>query len=331
MVSTPPPVSIIIVNLNGRKLLEECFNSLSKVDYPDFEIILVDNNSTDNSIEFVKNFYPKTIIVKLDKNYGFAYPNNVGVKNAKGDYYLFLNNDTKVTPNFLSELVNILHNEKNIGICQSMLLKPTGEIDSSGDFIDNMGVSFSSKEYVKENKVILSARGACMLVRKEIYEKLGGFDEKFYISFEDVDLGWRAWILGYEVMIIPQSVVYHYGGQTVQKRKTEIEFHGLKNQLSMKYTNFEPTQATKSILKFLFFYGSREIKIWYDYKTKGHTSITSTKYEKIIAQKHSLSTILKVMGWLICNTRYLITKQRTIQTNRVFTTKQLIEKGLIRN
>jgi len=324
-----PLVSIIIVNYNGKKLLEECFNSLSKVSYPAFEIILVDNNSSDDSIEFIKNHYPKTIIVKLERNYGFAYPNNVGTKNAKGNFLLFLNNDTVVTPNFLQELVNTLQSDQKIGICQSMLLKPNGEIDSSGDFIDSLGVSFSSKEQVKEKKDILSARGACMIVRRQVFEKLNGFDEKFHISFEDVDLGWRAWILGYKVMVIPQSVVYHYGGQTIQKRRSEIEFHGLKNQLSMKYTNFEPSHATKSILKFLFFYGIREIKIWYDYKTKEKTSITSTKHEKKIAEKHNLYTILRVIGWLIKNTSYLINKQKMIQKNRVMTTKQLIEKGLI--
>ena len=100
-----PLVSVIIVNYNGKHHLEKCLRSLSKVDYKNYEIILVDNNSSDGSIEFVKESYPSVIIKKLDKNYGFAEPNNIGAKSANGEFLLFLNNDTYVEPNFISELV----------------------------------------------------------------------------------------------------------------------------------------------------------------------------------------------------------------------------------
>ena len=245
-----PLVSIIIVNYNGKSYLEQCFKSLEKINYENYEIILVDNNSTDDSIQFIKRNYPSTIIIKLDKNYGFAYPNNVGAKNARGKYILFLNNDTKVTSNFITELVNALENHLDVAICQSMLLKPDGEVDSSGDFVDSIGVAFSSKEKVDKIKEILSAKGAAMMVRKTVFEKLGGFDEKFVLSFEDVDLGWRTWILGYKVLVIPDSIVYHIGGQTAKKMKTELSFHGLKNQLAMKITNFENFNMLKAILSF---------------------------------------------------------------------------------
>ncbi len=174
-----PLVSVIVVNYNGKNLLENCFQSISQINYPNYEVLLIDNNSTDDSIEFVKNNYSSAIIIKLEKNYGFAYPNNVGAKNSKGELLLFLNNDTKVTPNFISEMVEVLQRDSTIAICQSMLLKTNGEVDSSGDFVDMIGVSFSSKQKTENISEILAAKGASMLVRKDVFTKLGGFDEIF--------------------------------------------------------------------------------------------------------------------------------------------------------
>ena len=96
-----PKVSVIIVNYNGKKLLEKCLESLFKVEYDNFEVIVVDNNSTDDSVQFITKIYPSIIIIKLDSNKGFAEPNNLGAKIAKGDFLLLLNNDTIVTPNFI--------------------------------------------------------------------------------------------------------------------------------------------------------------------------------------------------------------------------------------
>ena len=145
-----PKVSIIIINYNGKELLEKCLESLFKVDYDNFEIILVDNNSTDGTMEFVTKNYPSIIIIKLDSNKGFAEPNNIGSKIAKGEYLLFLNNDTVVTPDFISKMIKVVENDKKIGICQSLLLKPDGSIDSSGDFIDKLGIVYNSKTKTKK-------------------------------------------------------------------------------------------------------------------------------------------------------------------------------------
>ena len=105
-----PKVSIIIVNYNGKELLQKCLDSLLNVRYDNFEIILVDNNSTDGTVEFITKNHPSIIIIKLDSNKGFAEPNNIAAKLAKGEYLLFLNNDTIVTPNFISEMVKVIGN-----------------------------------------------------------------------------------------------------------------------------------------------------------------------------------------------------------------------------
>jgi len=325
-----PLVSVIIVNYNGQKLLENCFESLSKVTYSNFETILVDNNSKDNSIQYVKENFPETIIIKLEKNYGFAYPNNVGAKNAKGEMLLFLNNDTTVDPKFIDSLVNTMDNDPKIAICQSMLLKPNGDVDSSGDFIDTMGVAYSSKEKVTKNRAILSARGAAMMIRKNIFNQLGGFDEKFYLSFEDVDLGWRTWILGYKVVVVPESIVYHLGGTTTDKMIPEIAFHGFKNQLSMKFTNFETSNSIKSIILFFWIYGLRMSKVLLDYKIKGSTTITSTKYESKIAKKPQLKIIFKGLMWILKNQNYLRKKHNQVNSNRIISTRELVRLQIIK-
>jgi len=326
-----PKVSIIIVNYNGKELLKKCLDSLLKVNYDNFEIILVDNNSTDGTVEFITKNYPSLIIIKLDSNKGFAEPNNVAAKISKGKYLLFLNNDTVVTPNFISEMVKVMETDKKIAVCQSLLLKPDGSVDSSGDFIDHLGVVYNSKTKIDEIREVSSARGASMLVRSDIFEKLDGFDQKFFITFEDVDLCWRSWILGYRVLIIPTSIVYHEGGITIKKIKSEIAFHGFKNQLAMKITNFEPILAIRNMMLFFGIYGIRELKIWLDYTISGSTKLSSTEYEDNIAPKPSFKVIAKSIFWILSNYGYLLKKQRTINKNRVYSTTILKKMNIIHN
>ena len=326
-----PQVSIIIANYNGRDLLQKCLESLSNVNYKNLEIIIVDNNSTDDSVEFVTKNHPSIILVKLDKNKGFAEPNNIGAKIAKGQFLLFLNNDTVVTENFISEMINAIITDKKIAICQSLLLKPNGDIDSSGDFLDDLGIVYNSKTKIDHIREISSARGASMLIRANIFEKLHGFDEKFFVSFEDVDLCWRAWILGYRTLMIPTSIVYHLAGSTIKKIKSEIAFHGFKNQLAMKVTNFEPILGIKNMILFFCIYGTREFKIWLDYTISGSTKLSSTEYENNIAQKPSFKIIAKSIMWIISNYGYLLKKQRVVNKNRVYSTAVLKKMHIIHN
>ena len=326
-----PKVSVIIINYNGQELLEKCLESLFKVDYDDYEVILVDNNSSDGSLKYVTKNFESIITIKLNENKGFAEPNNIGVKIAKGDFLLFLNNDTIVTPKFISELVSASQIYPDTAIYQSLLLKLDNEIDSSGDFIDSMGVCFNSTVPITQPREISSARGACMMIKHDVFDKLEGFDEKFFATFEDVDLGWRAWIAGYKVMVIPKSVIYHIGGKTHSAMTNTISFHGLKNQLAMKITNFESYFSLKSMMQFFMIYGIRELKIIFDYKTKGFTSMTSTEYEEKIAKNPNLKVIIKAILWIVSNPIYLIKKRHKVNSLRKYSTKQLQEMNVLCN
>lgn len=311
-------VSIIIINYNGKHHLDKCLKSLMQIDYKNYEIILVDNNSSDDSINFVKKFYPSIVIIQLEKNYGFAEPNNIGAKRATGEFLLFLNNDTIVKPNFISELVKVIKTDSKIAICQSFLLKPNGEIDSSGDFVDTLGRAYSSRKKVSEVREILSARGAAMLTRKESFFDLGKFDKNFFASFEDVDIGWRAWLWGYRVVLVPSSVVYHTGGQTIKNLSDEIRFHGIKNTLMLRLVNFEWPLAIKSIIKLFFVSFMR--------KTFG-VKVISDPEEGFPLPSYGVT--FRGVSWVLKNLGYVLEKRKLVNKRRKLSTQELIEKGLI--
>jgi GT2 family glycosyltransferase len=174
-------ISIVILNFNGKKFLDECLSSVLKSNYPDFEVIFVDNASTDGSVEFVQsNFrgYSNLRIIRNNRNLGFAEGNNVGAKVAKGEYVVFLNVDTKVDPNWLKELVTAMESDESIGAAQSKLLQFDGRtIDSAGDFINFYGFGWmrghGEIDRGQFNKIdeIFSARGAAMIVRKKSFRR----------------------------------------------------------------------------------------------------------------------------------------------------------------
>ena len=242
MVKKWPLVSVIILNYNGRNLLDECLKSVLNANYPNLEIILVDNASTDGSIEIIEERYknvPFLRIIKNASNFGFAAGNNIGVSYAKGKYIVFLNNDTVVEPNWLTELVSVMENDVKIGAAQSKLLSLTDKksIDSAGDFIDYYGFSirrggWGEKDEGQYDRIeeIFSARGAALIVRSKVLAEIGAFDPDFFLGYEDIDLCWRIRLNGYKIVLVPNSRVYHIGSATATSSFLNV-FHTEKNRL----------------------------------------------------------------------------------------------------
>jgi len=310
-------VSIIIVNYNGIQFLPKCLDSIISNYYKNYEIILVDNNSTDNSIGYVKEKFPHVKIIKLDKNYGYAEPSNIGAKEAKGDFLYFLNNDTILHVDSIVELVKASQ-DPDIAIGQSLLLKPDETVDSAGDFITTMGIAYRSHNKPSSLKPILSARGASMIIKRKVFWDLGGFDKKFFASFEDVDLGWRAWIYGYKVVLIPNSIVYHLGGKTVKMFDNEIKYHGVKNTLFLCIVNFEFMYALKSLLQL-----GGTLIVKKSLRTQTHEN------SEIIFNLPSFRVALQGVNWIIKNFNYVLKKRRLVKSKRVRSTDELIKMGLI--
>jgi GT2 family glycosyltransferase len=334
-----PDVSVIIVNYNGEIYVDRCLDALRATTYPNFEIVVIDNNSTDQSSDLIKTKYPYVKLIKLKKNLGFAVANNLAAKEAEGSFYIFLNNDTIVTKTWLSELMNAIieSHDKDVAIAQSHLVRHDGEIDSSGDYIDKFGRPYSSKlRNPPDRRLIMSARAASMIIKKEVFWKLGGFEEMFFASFEDVHLGWKAWIAGYKIILASRSIVYHFTGQTVKRFKSRIDFHSMKNQACIILLNFEFPLSIKNLLSLVPLYrpsirstkqAEEQVLIGKQTEQQNLNSIVPEIYSNPVLLKDVFKTFLWICGHLLT----LHQKYRQINRMRVRSTDCLSEMGLITN
>jgi GT2 family glycosyltransferase len=243
-------ISIIIVNWNGLRWLPDCLGSLAKQDWKNYEIIFVDNASNDESVTWVKKHYPKTKILINKTNLGFSDANNVGYKATKGEYVLFLNNDTRVTKTFLTELVKVMDSNPKIGGAQSkiLLMDHPDTHDSVGAFLTPTGFlyhyGFGQKDSPKYDKQIdlYTAKGACMIFRKSVLNKVAIdghiFDPDYFSYFEETDMCHRVWLAGYRIVYAYKSVIYHKMGATSSSMNNAfVQYHSFKNRINSYMKN----------------------------------------------------------------------------------------------
>ncbi|MDD4606729.1 MAG: glycosyltransferase family 2 protein [Patescibacteria group bacterium] len=226
-----PKVAIIILLYNSLEYLQDCFSSLQKLNYPKdgLEIIVIDNNSSDESAEFIKKNYPNITLIENRQNLGYCAGNNVGIKYAlekKYDYVFILNPDTMVDENCLNNLITTMENNERIGIVQpKILLWPDKDkIQTSGNKIHYLGLAYSGDCFQPDNlsneiKDITYASGAAMLVKKEVFERVGLLPEYYFMYHDDLELGWQTWMMGYEIKLVPSGVVYHKYSFSENKKK----------------------------------------------------------------------------------------------------------------
>jgi GT2 family glycosyltransferase len=222
MTSSPPPLtSIIIVNWNGREHLARCLPSLMRQTCNDFETIIVDNGSSDNSVDFVRQHYPEIRLLENNQNLGFAGPNNQAIRAAQGRYILTLNNDTEVPPDWLQILVSAAESHPEMGAFASLVVFDDRRhmIDSAGLSVTLAGIGCQNRlgeavRTVCEPEEIFGACAAAALYRRELLDDVGLFDEDYFAYYEDVDLAWRARLRGWRTLLVPQAVVYHVHSAT---------------------------------------------------------------------------------------------------------------------
>ncbi len=248
---SPPMVSIVILNYNGRDLLRPCLESVLESDYPRFEVLLVDNGSTDDSVQSVRDLVDKDSRIKLilnGSNLGFAEGNNVAIKHVKGEYVVILNNDTEVRRDWLNHLVEVMEQDHTIGIAQSklLLMKDRKRLDSAGAYLTNFGFLFQrglgELDYGQYDATdeIFSAKAASIIIRKDLIDRVGLFDPEYFLYLEETDLCFRTWLIGLRVVFAPRSVVYHYWGAiTVPKVGREIPFYSCRNYAMTLIKNLE--------------------------------------------------------------------------------------------
>lgn len=205
--------SILIVTYNHKNYLKACIESIQNQDYP-HEIILIDNCSTDGTVEYVKENLPFVKVVESKKNLGYGAGNNVGVKYAKGEYVVILNPDTIVEKNWLKELIKPLEKGERLFTTPKILLFDGFAISACGLVAHYTGLTFArgylAKPYeFKKLEYVSCFSGACFAIRKKDFEELGGFDEKFFLYIDDSDLSWRAHLKGFEILYVPLSLIKH--------------------------------------------------------------------------------------------------------------------------
>lgn len=242
-----PFVSVIVLNYNGSKHLSDCLKSLNETNYPrkSFEVILADNCSTDDSIELTVKNFSFVKIVKHDRNHGFSDGNNLTVKYAKGEYLSFLNNDTVVDRNWLKEIMDCLDSETMIYGSKIMNFYDRNKIDSLGGRITftGKGYDLEAGKSIKGNQQPYFTGfvcGAALTIKKSFFDEVNGFDSNYFIYEDDVDLGWKAWLLGYKVKVIPSSIVFHkFGGLTGKRLSSTRIFYSQRNALMNVTKNLE--------------------------------------------------------------------------------------------
>ncbi len=317
-----PKVSIIVLNWNGKKFLKNCLDSLQKLTYTSIEIIVVDNNSKDGSLEFVKKNYPKIILVENKENYGFAKGNNIGYKKAKGEYILILNNDTVVTPDFLNPLVETFKKDSHIGCLQPQirLLENKNMLDGVGAFLTSTGFLYhfgylkvKNRDIYNKRMKIFSAKGACMLLNRKAIEKVGLFDEDFFIFFEETDLCFRLWLAGFTVVYEPESIIYHIGGaDTTSSKSYQVErraYLSLRNMFCSYLKNFGTINLLVILPIFIFL------------------QVCLVSYYLITLRIKLVITVFKAFLWNIVNIEKTLKKRSIIQHKiRTFSDTKLNEE-----
>ncbi|RKZ76894.1 MAG: hypothetical protein DRQ57_01905 [Gammaproteobacteria bacterium] len=308
MKSIIPQISIIIVNWNGKKWIKDCFDSILLQTFKDFEIIFVDNASTDDSIEFVKANYPNVIIVSNSSNLGFAGGNNAGYKVAKGEYIFLLNTDTKLEPNVLELTLEAFDKLPKVAAVQPklVLMKEPDLMDSCGSFWTDTTILYhyglAKNVHLEKYNVplyVFSNKGAAIMLRKNIIDEIGLFDDEQWCYYEESDLCHRIWIYGYECLYYPKSTVLHaVGGTSTQFDNSFVQFHSFKNKLHSYLSNFELLTLLKVVPMHLLVV-MVSCMIW----------IASGKISLAFA-------VLKSIVWNIKNARGILKRRKQIQSIR---------------
>jgi GT2 family glycosyltransferase len=239
-----PAASIIITNWNGKKWLADCFQALDAQTYPDFEIILVDDGSTDDSAEWVAQHHPQVRLIRQREHLGFAGANNVGIRAARGEFIVTLNNDTRADPGWLAAMVAGLTTADVGMVAAQMLIWDNSDLlDSAGIEVDWAGFGWNrmygrpATEASRQAEVFGPCAGAA-LYRREMLSEIGLFDEDFYTYYEDIDLAWRAHRAGWRCIYTPSARVLHYHSATGGRYSSRKVFLLSRNRLWTLIKNF---------------------------------------------------------------------------------------------
>ena len=277
--------AIIILNWNGEKLLEQFLPSVVEFTAKQADIYIADNNSTDNSIDFITKNFPSVKIIKNAINGGYAKGYNDALKHIDADIFCLINSDIEVTENWLNPILNEFKNDENIGVLQPKILDFKNKTKfeyagAAGGFLDFFGYPYCrgrifndiEKDKNQFNKIsdIFWASGACFFIKSDLFRELNGFDEDYFAHQEEIDLCWRVQNAGFKIKYIPNSIVYHVGGATLSNLNPKKTFLNFRNSLLNILKNVPNRYLVFLILSRLILDGFAGIKFLLELKPK-HT------------------------------------------------------------
>jgi GT2 family glycosyltransferase len=252
--------AVVILNWNGKNFLEKFLPGVIKHSSTSAGIIIADNASSDDSLDYLRENHPGIRIISLGKNHGFAGGYNLALKQIEAEYYVLLNSDIEVTENWIAPIIGLMEADPAVAACQPKI-RSYHEPDkfeyagAAGGFIDKYGYPFcqgrlfqsleTDEGQYEKGREIFWATGACMFVRAGIFHKLGGFDDDFFAHMEEIDFCWRAKNQGYKIMYSPGSTIYHIGGGTLPKRNSRKTYLNIRNNIIMLFKNLEQERLVR--------------------------------------------------------------------------------------
>ncbi len=309
-----PLVSVVIATYNGAGFLQDCVGSVLRSTGVTFEVIVVDNASTDNSISALREEFGRDRRLRIlanQVNLLFTGGYNTGIKASRGGLIVALNNDTEVAPEWLDEIQKEMARDESIGAAQPKVLvwgSDPAVIDYAGASIDRFGFAFGygmgqiDRGQFDNLSDIFYAGGTAMVLRREALEKVGLFDEKFGMHWEDVDLSWRMHLAGYRVVLIPRAVIYHKGSLSMKKisRRSTVVWYVRKNRLAGLMKNYSDFYFFTLVPCLVLSYAALALKEW------------------IVDRNGScMLDTLRAMWWNIKELPYVMRQRNHIQRTRV--------------
>jgi len=266
-----PLVSIIILNYNAGKLLLNCVESILKSDFKNYEIIVVDNNSKDKSHLLCKERFEEIELIENSKNYGFCEGNNIGVRNARGEFIIIINPDTTVTPNWIDKFLSA-QKENGDGIYQPKIisLEDKKTILSTGNMIHLFGFGFARDKgnlktrHIENVEKITYSSGTCIFTTKKLFEKIGMFDSFLFLYHDDLDLSWRASMQKIDSFYVPTITVFHKESYNFQW--SSKKFYWLERNRKYCILTHYSKETQKKIASELFL---SDVLVWISYFFKG--------------------------------------------------------------
>ncbi len=312
-------ISAVIVNYNGSDILNDCISTLLNQTRPPIEIIVVDNGSTDDSVKIVREKFPQVNVQECRANLGYAGGNNVGAKLARGEFVVLVNNDAELDSNCLEELSHVLTSEPDLVAVQGKVLRRAQPfiIDSIGSYLTPTGFLYhmghNKRDTFDRESYIFSAKGVCMMIRRDLFHYLGEFDSDYFAYFEESDFCWRSWIAGYKVKLVPSSITYHRVGYTSTKlARGFIDYHSFKNRICSIIKNCGawnlPFILASHLLLCVLIMGGLAAR----------------------NQSQRASGVLRALVWNAANLRLTLKKRKSIQSElRKVSDREIFQKLLV--